>query len=101
MRKIQISLPVKSIQTQRFHMNIQLPPSDQIAAEQLVEIGRFASIEEVVSEGIKRLVSGEEFAAKVRTGIEQANRGEMVAHDTAFQRLRESAAKYATGEPNE
>jgi len=34
-------------------MSIQLPPGDQRAAESLVASRRFASIEEVVSEGIR------------------------------------------------
>jgi len=73
-------------------MSIQLPPSDQQAAEQLVAMGRFASIEEVVSEGIRRLVSTEQLRAKVQVGIEQADRGKVVDHDTAFDKLRSLAA---------
>ncbi|MDZ4850641.1 MAG: hypothetical protein SGI77_15250 [Pirellulaceae bacterium] len=75
-------------------MSIQLPPSDQQAAEQLVAMGRFSSVEEVVSEGIRRLVSSEEIRSKVQIGIDQADLGELVDHDTAFERLRELAASY-------
>ena len=69
-------------------MGIQLLPSDLQAAEQLVAIGRFSSIEDVVSEGIRRLVSTEELRAKTQVGIEQADRCELVDHDTVFERLR-------------
>ena len=75
-------------------MSIQLPPGDQLAAEQLVAMGRFSSVEEVVSEGIRRLVSNEQIRSKVQIGIDHADRGELVDHETAFGRLRELAASY-------
>lgn len=77
-------------------MSIQLPPGDQLAAEQLVAMGRFSSVEEVVSEGIRRLVSNEEIRSKVQIGIEQADCGELVEHETAFGRLRELAESYGS-----
>jgi putative addiction module CopG family antidote len=73
-------------------MSIQLPPSDQKAAEQLVAMGRFSSVEDVVSEGIRRLLSAEQLRAQVRIGVEQADRGELTDHDAAFERLRTLAA---------
>lgn len=75
-------------------MSIQLPPSDQQVAEQLVAMGRFSSIEDVVSEGIRRLVSSEELRSKLQVGIDQANRGELVDHETAFERLRSLVASH-------
>lgn len=75
-------------------MSIQLPPSDQQAAEQLVAMGRFSSIEDVVSEGIRRLVSSEELRSKLQVGIDQAGRGELVDHETVFERLRSLVASH-------
>jgi putative addiction module CopG family antidote len=76
----------------RKRMSIQLPPSDQQAAEQLVAMGRYSSVEDVVSEGIRQLLNAEQLRAKVNVGIEQADRGEVVDHDTAFNKLRSLAA---------
>jgi antitoxin ParD1/3/4 len=73
-------------------MSIQLPPSHQKAAEQLVAMGRFSSVEDVVSEGIRRLLSAEQLRAQVQIGVEQADRGEVTDHDAVFERLRSLAA---------
>ena len=73
-------------------MSIQLPPSDQRAAEQLVAMGRYSSVEDVISEGIRQLLNAEQLRAKVNIGIEQADRGEVVDHDTTFNKLRSLAA---------
>ncbi|TWU45694.1 hypothetical protein Q31b_08700 [Novipirellula aureliae] len=72
-------------------MSIQLPPSEQSAAEQLVALGKFASVEEVVVEGVRRLVSSEQLREQVQAGIEQANQGDLVDHDTLFAKLRDLA----------
>jgi antitoxin ParD1/3/4 len=77
-----------------FAMSIQLPPDEQQAAEALVATGRFTSIEEVITEGVRRLAMTEELRSKVQIGIDQADRGEMVDHETAFERLRTQAASY-------
>lgn len=73
-------------------MSMQLPPDDQKAAESLIAGGRFSTIEEVVSEGIRRLVTTEEIRSQVQLGIEQADRGEVVEHEAVFERLRHLAA---------
>lgn len=72
-------------------MSIQLPPNDQQAAEALVAMGRYSSVEDVVSEGVRQLFKSEQLRAKVQIGINQADRGEVVDHDTVFLRLRSLA----------
>ena len=73
-------------------MSLQLPPEEQQAAEALVAAGRFTSVEEVITEGVRRLAMTEELRSKVQIGIDQANRGEMVDHEAVFERLRTQAA---------
>ena len=73
-------------------MSIQLPPNEQRAAEHLVALGRFGSVEEVVVESVRRLVSSETLREQIQVGIDQADRGELVDHDTVFARLRSLAA---------
>ncbi|MCA9158231.1 MAG: hypothetical protein KDA72_07890 [Planctomycetales bacterium] len=75
-------------------MSIQLPPNDRHAAKALVATGRFTSVEEVVSEGIRQLFNSEQLRAKIRVGIDEADRGEVVDHDTVFSRLRLFAASH-------
>lgn len=75
-------------------MSIQLPPNDQHAAEALVAAGRFSSVEDVVSEGIRQLFNSEQLRIKLRVGIDQADRGEVVDHDTVFSKLRLLAASH-------
>lgn len=73
-------------------MDIQLPASEQVAAEELVASGRFASVEEVVIEGIRRLIASERIREQVQEGIQQADHGELVEHDALFSQLRLSAS---------
>ncbi|MCC7334954.1 MAG: CopG family transcriptional regulator [Pirellulaceae bacterium] len=75
-------------------MSIQLSPEDQYAAEALVATGRFPSVEDVVSEGIRQLFNSEQLRTKLQVGIDQADRGEVVAHDAAFSKLRLLAASH-------
>lgn len=79
-------------------MSIQLPPTDQQAAEELVAMGRFSSVEDVVSVGIRQLLSAEQLRAKVQVGIDQADRGEVVDHDAAFATLRSLAVALDSNE---
>lgn len=73
-------------------MSIQLPPNEQSAAERLVALGKFRSVEEVVVESVRRLVSSEKLREQVQAGIDQADRGELLDHDTVFAKLRSLAA---------
>ena len=73
-------------------MSIDLPPNEQNAAEHLVAMGKFKSVEEVVVESVRRFVSSEKLREQVQTGIDQADRGELLDHDTVFAKLRSLAA---------
>ena len=72
-------------------MIICLPPNEQSAAEHLVAKGKFTSVEEVVVESVRRLVSSEQLQEQVQAGIDQADRGELLDHDTVFTKLRSLA----------
>ena len=77
-------------------MDIQLPQDQQSAIEAMVTNGRFSSVQEAVSEGIRLLVSNEKLREAVQVGIDQADRGELLDHDTVFAQLKAMAAE-ATG----
>ena len=78
-------------------MDIQLPQDQRTAIEALVSTGRFGSVQEAVSEGVRLLVSNEKLREAVQVGIGQANNGELHDHDTVFEQLKAMAVK-ATGE---
>ncbi len=69
-------------------MNVELPSDLQTLAESLVASGRFSSIGEVLGEGVRLLASQERLRQQIEVGIEQADRGEVVDHDTVFAHLR-------------
>jgi antitoxin ParD1/3/4 len=74
-------------------MNIRLP-SDQLAkAENLVAIGRYQSLDELVAEGVRLLLSHEELRKEIQKGIDDVNRGDVVDHETVFATLRETVLK--------
>ena len=76
-------------------MDIQLPQDQRTAIEALVSTGRFSSVQEAVSEGVRLLVSNEKLREAVQVGIGQANNGELHDHDTVFGHLKAMAAKAA------
>lgn len=69
-------------------MEIQLPSDLQATVEGLVAAGRFSTIDDAVCMGIRMLASAEKLRADVQVGIDQADRGELVDHDTVFARLQ-------------
>lgn len=73
-------------------MNVDLPAEQQAIIEFLVASGRFSSAEEAVTEGLRLLVSSERLRQQVQEGVEQADRGALVDHDTVFGQLRAMAA---------
>jgi putative addiction module CopG family antidote len=73
-------------------MNVKIPEEQRAIVEGLVAAGRFASVEEAISEGIRLLASSEQLRKQVQIGIEQADRGEVIEHDTVFAQLRAMAA---------
>ena len=72
-------------------MNLDLPAEQQALIESLVESGRFSSVDEAISEGIRLLLSQERLKQEVQIGIQEADRGEVVDHDTVFAQLRTMA----------
>ena len=76
-------------------MNIQLPQDQQSALESLIDTGRYSSVQEAVTEGIRLLVSNEKLREAVQVGIDQADNGELHDHDTVFGQLRAIAAEAA------
>ncbi|WP_164102576.1 ribbon-helix-helix domain-containing protein [Candidatus Laterigemmans baculatus] len=69
-------------------MEIHLPPDQRAIVEHLVASGRFRSADEALAEGVRLLASAEKLREEVEVGIQQADRGELVDHDTVFARLR-------------
>jgi len=69
-------------------MNIELPPDQQAFLADLVAAGRFSSVGEAVREGVGLLISREDLKRQIQVGIDQADRGEVIDHDTVFRRLR-------------
>ncbi len=78
-------------------MDIQLPQDQQSAIDGLVSNGRFGSVQEAVSEGIKLLVSNENLRQAVQLGIDQADAGDLHDHDTVFAQLKAMAATATNG----
>ena len=76
-------------------MDMQLRQDQRTAIEALVSTGRFGSVQEAVSEGVRLLVSNEKLREAVQVGIDQANNGELHDHDTVFGQLKAMAAKAA------
>jgi putative addiction module CopG family antidote len=72
-------------------MNINLPPEQEAFIDQLVSCGQFASPDEAISESIRLLVARERLREQVQIGIEQADRDDVVSHDTVFAQLRAMA----------
>ena len=79
-------------------MNVQIPQEQQAIVEGLVAAGRFSSIGEAISEGIRLLASSEQLRQQVQIGIEQADRGEVIEHDTVFAQLKAMATAASPSE---
>lgn len=78
-------------------MDIQLPQDQQSAIEAMVTNGRFNSVQEAVSEGIRLLVSNEKLREAIQVGIDQADKGELHDHDTVFAQLKAMATEAKRG----
>jgi putative addiction module CopG family antidote len=78
-------------------MDIQLPHDQRSAIESLVNTGRFGSVQEAVSEGIRLLVMNEKLREAVQVGIDHADNGELHDHDTVFTQLKAMAAEATNG----
>ncbi len=69
-------------------MNIELPADQQEFLVGLVAAGRYTSVGEAIREGVDLLISREDLKKQVQTGIDQADRGEVIDHDSVFRHLR-------------
>jgi len=78
-------------------VNVQIPQDQLAMVESLVAAGRFTSLDEAVSEGIRLLASSEQLRQLVQHGVEQADCGDLVDHDTVFSQLRALAAEQTSG----
>ncbi len=74
-------------------MHIQIPQEQQAIVEGLVAAGRFSSVQEAISEGIRLLASSEKLRQEVQVGKDQADRGELIDHDTVFAQLKAMATE--------
>ena len=74
-------------------MDVQIPQEQQAIVERLVATGRFSSVQEAVSEGIRLLASNERLRQEIQAGIDQADRGELFDHDTVFAQLKAMATE--------
>ena len=79
-------------------MILNLPTEQQAFISGLVQSGRFASVNDAISEGIRLLVSQEQFKQEIQVGIQQADRGELTDHATVFKHLRSKATAVVEGE---
>jgi len=73
-------------------MHIDLPAEQQTFIDDLVACGRFSSPNDAICEAVRLLISREQLKQKIQVGVEQANRGMLVDHDTVFGQLRMMAA---------
>jgi len=69
-------------------MEVHLHPDQQALVESMVASGRFGSVDDVIAESVRLLASTEKLRSQIQTGIEQADRGNVLDHDTVFGRLR-------------
>ena len=72
-------------------MQIDLPTDQQALVESLVASGRYSTVQDAISEAIHLLVAQEELREKIQTGVDQADRGELLDHETVFAQLRSIA----------
>jgi antitoxin ParD1/3/4 len=85
----------------RTSMNVSLTPELERFVQSRVASGLYQTASEVVREGLRLLeereqareTSLEELRAKIRRGIEQADRGELLDGDAVFAEIRQLSAR--------
>ena len=85
----------------RSSLDISLTPELEQFVESRVASGRYQTPSEVVREGLRLLAEREqareaaveELRAKIRRGIEQADRGELLDGDSVFEEIRQISAR--------
>ena len=89
-----MAVPFWPIQLQEVQMmEISLPPDQQSFLEELVQSGQYSSTDEAISECVRRLMNQEQLKQRIDAGIQQADRGDVIDHDTVFANLRSRAAE--------
>lgn len=74
-------------------MNVNLPPYQHDFIESLVDSGQYASTDEAISASVQLLISREILKREVQIGIDEADRGEVIDHDTVWANLRAKAER--------
>lgn len=82
-------------------MNVSLTPELEQFVQSRVESGRYQTASEVIREGLRLLEEREqvrelalkELRAKIRRGVEQADRGELLDGDAVFESIRQLSAR--------
>lgn len=82
-------------------MNVSLTPELEQFVTQKVESGMYYSASEVIREGLRLLKEQEtlkqirlqELRKEIAVGIEQADQGQFVDGEEAFQKLKDKSAK--------
>ena len=85
----------------RASMNVSLTPELEQFVQSRVASGRYQTAREEVREGLRLLEEREQtresalegLRAKIRRGIEQADRGEVLDGDTVFEEIRQLSAR--------
>jgi putative addiction module CopG family antidote len=78
-------------------MVISLPPDLEAFAHRLVEAGKYASVEDVLADGVRALIDREEtyqgrfeeLRREVQVGIDALDRGESQNLETALDSIRQ------------
>ncbi|MBS1873906.1 MAG: type II toxin-antitoxin system ParD family antitoxin [Acidobacteria bacterium] len=82
-------------------MNVSLTPELERFVQSRVVSGRYQTASEVIREGLRLLeereqareAALEELRAKLRRGMEQADRGELMDGDAVFEEIRQWSAR--------
>lgn len=85
----------------RTSLNVSLTPELEQFVQSRVASGRYQTASEVVREGLRLLeereqsreAAIEELRAKIRRGAEQAERGELLDGDAAFEEIHQLSAR--------
>ena len=88
----------------RISLNVSLTPELEHFVQARVASGLYQTASEVIREGLRLLeererareTALEELRAKIRRGIEQADRGELLDGDAVFEEIRQLSARRRT-----
>jgi antitoxin ParD1/3/4 len=94
-------MPLIGYMPTRTSMNVSLTPELEQFVHSCVASGLYQTASEVVREGLRlleereqaRATALEELRAKIRRGIEQADRGELLDGDAVFEEIRQLSAR--------